>query len=147
MMPDIVNAGLGASSDPCTREKPFVPIRLRNHLVVGSQSDLVDILVLDRPGPGGGHHEYGVSWPVEEYPLKGIRIRFQKGPIPEEGCNGLTNEALLAIVEHRLSCFQNGAYPNQYTEAALTHVTEALRELKARTIDRMTRQVEGQYKA
>ena len=39
-----------------------------------------------------------------------FEIRFQNGPIAEAGVNGLTHEALLAVLEDRLVGFQSGPY-------------------------------------
>lgn len=61
----------------------------------------------------------------------------------EVGPNGLTNEALLAIVEDRLEGFQQGRFACQLNAEALSHVRAALNLLRVRTEDRICRGVQG----
>jgi hypothetical protein len=119
---------------------PFMPFKLDGHKV--DPNELLDVLVCDEQGSGGAHHNYGYYFPGRETVNMGA-IRFQKGPIKEVGVNGLTHEVLLSIVKHRLECFQRGPFPSEWNEKALQHVTAALTALKARTLDRQERGVEG----
>jgi hypothetical protein len=73
------------------------------------------------------------------------RIYFQQGPIAEAGVNGVSNEALLAVVEDRLQGFQAGEFANRETAIALTKVQEAIMWLHKRTRDRIARGVEGTH--
>lgn len=57
---------------------------------------------------------------------------------------GVTNEALLAVVQDRLECFQEGQYPCAENEGALRHVRLALAELHHRTGRRVNQGIEGQ---
>ena len=73
--------------------------------------DHIEVVVLDEPGAGGACHKYSIV-KKEIDPEKGGQkelgyINFQKGGIVLHGVNGLTNEALLAIVIHRFSCREN----------------------------------------
>ena len=61
----------------------------------------------------------------------------------EFGVNGISGEALLAIVEDRLIGFQSGGYACRENAVALTKVQEAIMWLQKRTLDRMRRGVEG----
>ena len=70
-------------------------------------------------------------------------ISFQNRPFDEVGVNGLTNEALLAIVEDRLKIFQEGDYKCRENAIALTHIQDALHWLHHRTRARLARGVEG----
>lgn len=74
-------------------------------------------------------------------------IPFQNGPINEVGVNGHTQEAYLAILIHRLECFQAGPYKGKFNEHALTHLEEARMWLLERTRERMARGVEGTHKS
>lgn len=74
-----------------------------------------------------------------------VTLNFQNGPIGEVGVNGLTNEALLAIVIDRLEYFQAGKYKCRENALAITKVEEALHWLHARTLERLQRGVEGTY--
>ena len=74
-------------------------------------------------------------------------VSFQNGPINEVGINGQTHEAYLAILIHRLECFQAGPYKGKFNEHALTHLEEARMWLLERTRERMARGVEGTNKS
>jgi hypothetical protein len=75
----------------------------------------------------------------------GSAICFQNGTLPEVGANGLTQEALLAIVEDRLKSFQAGPYACRENALALTHIQEAMHWLHHRTRERVARGVEGTH--
>ena len=87
---------------------------------VNPANDTLTITVTDEPGSGGANHAYQVSgFDLSKNPSAGngvvhdcstsSMVYFQNGPIPEVGVNGVTNEALLAIVADRLRSFQKGA--------------------------------------
>lgn len=121
---------------------------------VNSVNDKLSILVLDEPGAGGANHVYAISGMQLErntaaqtasdaYPEDSAVIMFQCGPINEHGVNGITQEALLAIVADRLRSFQAGPFSSRENAVALTHVETAMLWLHKRTLDRMQRGVEG----
>lgn len=74
-------------------------------------------------------------------------LDFQEGSIPEVGLNGLTNEALLAVVIDRLRDAQAGPFPCRQNALALTKAEEALMWLHNRTTERIARDVEGKHEA
>ena len=129
---------------------------LTSHKVNGCNESL-RIEVLDEIGSGGAHHLYqitgfnsesNVSNPWVDRPRsipEYSTILFQNGPIQEVGVNGLTHEALLAIVIDRLQCFQAGQYACRENAIALTKLEEAVMWLKKRTSDRIARGVEGTH--
>lgn len=107
-------------------------------------NDVLEITVLDQPGQGGACHEYVIdSVPQDPHGNAHARIHFQNGPIKEKGVNGISGEALLAIVIDRLRCFQDGPYASNENMHALVKLTEALEWLQKRTKDRLARGVEG----
>lgn len=110
--------------------------------IVNPVNDKLTIEVKDEPGAGGAHHVYEVS---DGAGLKTV-IKFQSGPINENGINGLTHEVLLAIVQHRLECFQDNKFACVENAVALNYVEGANNALKQRTLARMQRGVEGQTK-
>lgn len=114
--------------------------KLTDHIVNGDDADQLDITVTDEPGAGGANHEYLIDWLSSQ-----VSICFQNGPIKESGVNGLTQEALLAIVIDRLRSFQAGPFSCRENAIALTHCEEALMWLQRRTIARVKRSVEGTY--
>ena len=96
---------------------------LSSHKVNGMNESL-RIEVLDEPGQGGACHVYGIvsTEPrnADTPPAVMCEIRFQNGPILEAGINGISHEALLAVVEDRLIKFQAGAYACRENAVALT---------------------------
>lgn len=121
--------------------------QVTDHKVGNGAADVLDINVIDEPGAGGAHHAYMVMWGTKDASAPAsCRIDFQNGPIKEAGVNGVTQEALLAIVIDRLRSFQAGPFSCRDNAVALTHCEEALMWLHRRTRDRIQRGVEGQTK-
>jgi hypothetical protein len=101
----------------------------------------ITIQVLDNPGSGGACHDYRMSLPGgEEW-----NLNFQNGPIAEAGVNGITHEALLAILVDRLQDFQVGPFACRENALALTKLQEAQMWLLERTRGRRERGVEGTH--
>ncbi len=69
-------------------------------------------------------------------------IKFQHGPIPQNGVNGITNENLLFIVLSRITAL-NSKYPCNENEKAIMYCSAALEMLELRTANRRNRGVEG----
>jgi len=142
---------------------------IHSHKVNGLNEAIEISVGLD--GPGGASHQYNVIGFGENIPNIGprpfgVNIRFQNGPIAtEKDFNGITNEALLAVLIDRMQGFQ-GELPHQKEQMsaatthlaerppvapfrcrenaiALTHLEEALMWLQKRTRERMARNVEG----
>lgn len=117
--------------------------RVTGHEVNGFNDEIY--IWADGPGPGNASHNYVVANGQDaEFVL--CSIDFQNGPIKENGVNGVSNEALLAIVRHRLQGFQSGPYACRENALALTKIEEALHWLHHRTQERLRRGVEGTSK-
>lgn len=112
---------------------------------VNGLNDQLEILVLDEPGQGNACHKYGINMLTGTQGCRGPVINFQNGPIAEAGVNGISNEALLAIVEDRLLGFQSGQYACRENAIALTKLQEAMHWLHHRTRERVARGVEGTH--
>lgn len=130
-------------------------LRVLTDHIANPANDQLTITVTDPPGAGGANHRYLIKgfdprlnpgfFEDDPYHTFGQTILFQNGPIPQAGVNGITQEALLAIVIDRLRSFQKGPYACVENEGALGHVEAALARLKDRTRKRMERGVEGTY--
>lgn len=131
---------------------------LNDHIVEGDSSNhQLKVEVLDEPGHGGACHRYDVTGfdtannssngSPDGYANSFSRsiVLFQNGPIKEYGVNGLTHEALLAILIDRMRGFQSGPYACRDNAIALTHLEEALMWLQRRTRERIKRGVEGTH--
>ena len=92
-------------------------------------------------------HSYAVAVPVKDSTeVKYHVLQFQDGPIQEAGTNGITNEALLAVLIDRLGLL-NKKFPCRENSIVITKLEESLMWLEKRTKDRIARGVEGQNKA
>lgn len=133
---------------------------LTDHIVEGdSANHQLSIAVTDSPGQGGACHRYEIGgMSTEGNPSRdvgepygdlgaqgGLAVLFQNGPIKEFGVNGVTQEALLAIVIDRLKSFQSGPFACEANAFALDHCKSALNELQKRTRARIARGVEGTH--
>lgn len=132
-------------------------MRLLNEHIVNPANDKLKIEVHDEPGIGGANHRYEIiGFDTGNNPSRigagGYEINysrtvilFQNGPINEVGVNGLTHEALLAILADRLRGFQSGKYACDENASALSHIAAAQSILQSRTKARMARNVEGTH--
>lgn len=117
---------------------------ITTHIVPGdSVNHQLKVAALAERGSGGANHHYEVSF-GDQFDYD---ILFQKGPIKEAGNNGLTHEALLAILIDRLEGFQAGPYASEDNAIALEALRLALAALQKRTLERIARGVEGTSKA
>ena len=137
--------------------------RFLNSHIVNPANDRLCITVLDEPGPGNANHLYMISgFDTSTNPAKliademdgepvdlaikqsgAVPLIFQNGAIGEVGLNGITPEALLAILIDRLESFQTGPYKSNYNADALYHLQAAMDALHRRTRDRMAQGIEG----
>lgn len=69
-------------------------------------------------------------------------IEFQRGGVADNGVNGMTNEALLAILIHRTK-FLDAKFTCEENKRAIQNMEEAYAHLNLRTIKRLERGVEG----
>jgi hypothetical protein len=128
--------------------------------IVNPANDQLTITVLDAPGQGNACHLYMLQGfdtttnPSDPFvarhgaPAEHATVLFQNGPIGEGGVgvNGITHEALIAILIDRLEGFQSGPYACRENALALTKLQEAAHWLHHRTRARMARGVEGTHK-
>jgi hypothetical protein len=70
-------------------------------------------------------------------------IRFQKGPVKEDGLNGIFIEDLLLIVKDQLEHFQASEFACEENEDTLRHVRNALHVTRSRQYERTLRNVQG----
>lgn len=120
-------------ADPILREIPLIDKPLHKHL---------QVFATDAPGPGGANHEYAIFFETEK--TRDFKtISFQKGGVNEVGLNGVSDEALLAIIIDRARGFSAGPFRSDLGDDALRHMEEALDCLKRRYEDRAARGVEG----
>ena len=94
-------------------------MRQLNEHKINPGNDTLTITVLDEPGHGGANHAYDIEG-GEAVPT---HLRFQNGPINADGngVNGITHEALLAVLCDRLRDGFMAAYRNRVGEDSPEH--------------------------
>jgi len=115
---------------------------------VGDQNPNVTVQAMDDAGKYGASHNYHINVRGTEPGSSGsiTAIHFQKGPVKEVGINGITGEALVAIVVDRLRGFQTGRFPCRENAIALQYLETALMWMNKRTAERIQKGVEGKDK-
>lgn len=134
----------GATAERAKGDRRVVHRFLEDHKVNGLNERLL-IQVMDEPGAGGANHEYRITLhPGKAGELgEGVTLKFQNGGIAEAGYNGLSNEALLAVLIDRMRGFQSGPFKCDKNQHALQCLEAAMHWLKERTAERLERGVEG----
>jgi hypothetical protein len=125
---------------------------INTHKVNGA-NEAISIEAMDERGAGNANHKYRLqvrSHGPERKPdgplHSELLIQFQNGPINEGGPNGVTNEALLAVVVDRLEGFQAGPFKCKENEDALAMIKGGLTCLLKRTQRRLAAGTEGTHK-
>lgn len=73
---------------------------------------------------------------------KSTELSFQRGGVANNGINGITNEALLAILIHRMGVL-NSLFHSRENDRVIENLQDALAFLEVRTVRRIARGVEG----
>lgn len=94
-------------------------------------------IMTDEDGVDIEGHRYQIAFPGFFQTLN-----FQRGGVATVGVNGITNEALLAVLINRTK-FLDAKFPCDENKRAIQHMEEALVNLEVRTARRMVRGVEG----
>ena len=132
-------------------------MRELNDHKVNPANEVLTVTALDEPGIGGASNLYKITgfdsrtnpsdlWTAAHgQPAVHAHVLFQNGPINEVGVNGVTHEALLAILCDRMRGFQSGPYQSADNAEALACMEQAQTALQRRTKARMARGVEGTH--
>lgn len=109
-------------------------------------SKYTQVLAIDE-SEFNANHEYQIKWDrVGDGYVSTQGIKFQKGPVKENGINGIHHEDLIVIIIDRLQSFQKSEYSCRENAIAITKLEETLMWLRKRTTDREARGVEGTHK-
>ncbi len=122
-------------------------------------NEALEITAIDGPAEGGANRNYRILLAPPGRPVQiAAMLGFQNGPIGEAGFNGISNEALLAVLIDRMRGFQYARLPNGDFDLAtpgkyacddnaltLDFLCGALNALQKRTRARMARGVEGTH--
>lgn len=121
-----------------------LPRTINNHKA-NTCNEAINVWAVDDQGPGNASHKYLLEVSAKDSGPVAVALHFQNGPIAEVGVNGITHEALLAVLIDRLQGFQSGPYACRENAIALTKLEEALMWLNQRTRNRQARGVEGTH--
>jgi hypothetical protein len=114
--------------------------KLTEHMI-NECNEHLSIEVIDPPGQGNASHRYRMI--VDNGEHTDQHLQFQNGAIDEVGTNGVTHEALLAIILDRMRAFQKSDFGCRENAITITKLEEALMWQHKRTRDREARGVEG----
>jgi len=110
----------------------------------------VEVVTADLRASDGAHHRYTVRVFKNPIGVDGNEvvaqcdISFQNGGLKEVGPNGITDQALIAIVLDRIRSFNEGPYRCRENSMIVTKLEEALMWGEKRGNDRARRNVEGE---
>ena len=117
---------------------------------VNGLNDAINIFATDStPTEGGACATYRIE-PITtadpKGPINPVTLIFQTKPMKsQDDVNGISNEALIAVVIDRMRGFQGGQFACYENAEALVRFEEGLMWLQKRTRDRVARGVEGTY--
>lgn len=104
------------------------------------------VAVLHTSEYGNAGHDYSIGQGENSAFYIMNDISFQNGAVKENGVNGITSEALIAILIHRTEAL-NERFQCLENDVAIKHLKCALVAFEERTKDRVARSVEGLEKA
>lgn len=119
-----------------------------DHKISRLNRDCVFIQTDDPVNSDGANHKYRISvFPLNRSanaePVQVTHIHFQDGGLQDVGVNGLTDQALLAIVLDRMRGFNDGPYRCRENSIIITKLEEAMLWMGKRASERANRNVEG----
>jgi hypothetical protein len=127
---------------------------ITSHKISKLNRENIVVEATDEPDIDGAHHEYSIEvfFTLDtgnnvDHSIGKTVLKFQKGGLAEAGVNGITDQALLAIVLDRMQGFQSGPYSCRDNAIAITKLEECLMWMAKRYVDRAARGVEGKREA
>jgi hypothetical protein len=127
----------------------FVGRLLYDHKGNRFNRECIDVLTADERGTDNAHHAYTINvrafeQPKDAAPTLSVTLQFQNGSLSEVGGNGITDQALLAIILDRKRSFNDGPFRCRENSMVITKLEEALMWEEKRGNDRARRGVEGE---
>ena len=138
-------------SEKKTNTEGFISRELYDHKTSKLNRECIVVKTADLRGPDNAHHKYVIECVIEPQSESEIRqvverceINFQNGGLKDVGPNGITEQALIAIVIDRMRSFNDGPYGCRENSIMITKLEEALMWGSKRADDRARRNVEGE---
>lgn len=132
----------------------FVGRPLYDHKNNKFNRECIEVKTADERASDAAHHKYVIEvygdpsggvqpqWAI----LHTVELQFQNGGLKEVGPNGITDQALLAVVLDRIRSFNEGQFRCRENSIVITKLEEALLWMEKRSNDRARRGVEGERK-
>jgi putative transcriptional regulator len=119
-----------------TPEEASPRVRHGSHIKTIHVDTALEVMSMDRPGPGGLCHKYeffasqedGMGMPVGA-------IHFQEGRVSEVGVNGVQHEAILSVMIDRLRTLYSSRKATEKEKCALMYLLKAREVLTAEMDD------------
>jgi hypothetical protein len=134
-----------------TNTKGFIGRPLYDHMVNRFNRECINVLTADERASDNAHHAYviGVSRGAEcsterDEVVERCELNFQNGGLKEVGANGITDQALIAVVLDRMRSFNDGQFRCRENSMIITKLEEAMMWMEKRGNDRARRGVEGE---
>ncbi|HEX8637575.1 MAG TPA: hypothetical protein VF692_05900 [Pyrinomonadaceae bacterium] len=134
-------------------EQPQPIEAIHEHKINKFNRECVNVAAIDEKSSDNANHKYEISvWKNAETSdqndelVEVCQLNFQNGGLKEVGPNGITDQALIAVVLHRLRGFNSGQFASRDNSLAITHLEDALMRMERRSNDRARRGVEGERK-
>ena len=120
-----------------------------DHCTSRLNRECIDVYAVDKRNGDGANHTYRIDVRAFENPKNAepsvtVMLPFQDGGLKDVGANGITEQALLAVVLDRLRGFNDGPYRCPENSMMITKIEEALMWGEKRANDRARRGLEGQ---
>lgn len=132
-------------------ESGYVGRELTDHKNNKFNRECINVVTSDLREPDNAHHKYkifvnrdGKDSEAPRVTVHEVELEFQTGGLKEVGPNGITDQALIAIVLDRLRSFNDGPFRSRENSMMITKLEEALMWGEKRGNDRSRRNVEGE---
>lgn len=135
-----------ASGEP--NKQGFIGRELTDHKISKLNRECINVVTADLRANDNAHHKYKIFVNKDTDTLgvtvHEVEIQFQNGGLKDVGPNGITEQALIAIILDRYRSFNGGQFGCLENSMVITKLEEALMWSGKRAADRAQRGVEGQ---
>lgn len=128
----------------------FIGRPLTDHKNNKFNRECIEVVTADLRQSDNAHHAYKINvyhdytTGMDAVPVEEVVLNFQNGGLKEVGANGITDQALIAIVLDRVRSFNDGKFRCRENSMVVTKLEEAMMWMEKRSNDRAHRGVEGE---
>lgn len=119
-----------------TPEEAAPRVNQGSHIKTIHVDEDIEVMSMDRPGPGGLCHQYEFYAAQEDGIGRAVgSIHFQEGRVSEVGVNGVQHEALMSIIIDRLRTLYANRKATSKEKCALMYLLKAREVMTTETAD------------